>query len=331
MQKKTLRIGIMALGALLLLSGCGRKEGEVCRGTGQKTPERFWMFENDMEEWSKASQKALGEIPGIPGEQEGVNDRKNEEFFYKAAGQLGLSEEEAAECLRILYEDDVFQGGEGALTAFLAGDFDGNGQRDMAARVLQDSRYILGPGCVYIYMNGDEPYCFVDDGFPFYSSSFNGMHISGGDLDNDGSIELLMEASGTGNGGAGDWVGRILKYKDHRLEKTDMFPEDEFDIEIHVIQEVEENSYSAFFPAGNETIAFQANEVFPGAGEPRWVGSNVWGLYDMHCVEYQGGYAVEARECLCGEGGNIHVVADAVFILVWDGGDWRVDQWWVET
>lgn len=263
----------------------------------------------------------------------GIRDftRENEEVFYKAAERLGLSEKESAECLRILYEDDVFQGGEGQLTAFLAGDFDGNGQGDMAAMVHQYPYGLYGSGCVYIYMNEDEPYCFVDDEFPFYSSELNGMHISGGDLDHDGAVELLIEASGTGNGGAGDWQGRILKYKDHSLEKTTMLPENEFDIEIWVIQEAEENSYRAFFPERNEAIAFQANEVFPGTGKPRWVGSNVRGLYDMHCVEYQGGYAVEGRECLCGEGGNAHAVADAGFILVWDGGDWKVARWWVET
>lgn len=80
----------------------------------------------------------------------------NEEKFAQAVEMLGLSETEAEECFQTLCEDDVFQGGAGQLTAFVTGDFDGNGQKDMAAMVHQYPYYCYGSGCIYIYMNEDD-------------------------------------------------------------------------------------------------------------------------------------------------------------------------------
>lgn len=52
---------------------------------------------------------------------------------------------------------------------------------------------------------------------------------------------------------------------------------------------------------------------------------------DLRCVEYKGGYAVEASEYLYGEGGHAHGVGIAKFIIVWDeDGNSRVDKWWIE-
>lgn len=259
--------------------------------------------------------------------------QENREIFDSAVEMLELSEPEAEECFQILCGDDVFQGGAAQLTAFLAGDFDGNGQRDMAAMIHQYPYCCYGSGCVYIYMNGEEPYCFVDDEFPFYSSEFNDMHISGGDLDGDGIIELVVEASGTGNGGAGDWQGRILKYGDHGLEETRMLPKGEIDIPAQVMREPGENTYRVYFPELDDGAGFEAQEVFRyDEKEAIHVGANMRGLFDMHCIEYQGGYAMQASELLSGEGGNAHIVAMVDFIITWDGeGKPQIAEWWIDT
>lgn len=356
MQKKIWQISTMVLGVILwgiciwltactnaeyagseaIISGNGNPENTNVESTIQDIGIQIIARTNVQRVVNLTEQLAVSVAKAVLREADNKPEfwdftRQNENFFNRAVEKLGLSEAEAAECLQILCGDDVFQGGKGQLTAFLAGDFDGNGQRDMAVMIHQYPYCCYGTGCIYIYMNEDEPYCFLDDEFPFCSAEFNEMHISGGDLDNDGIIEILVEASGTGNGGAGDWQGRILKYKDHSMEKTEMLPEGEIEFEIQVIQEVEENAYRAYFPGKDETIAFEAKECFHDAKEARLVGSNVRGLFDMHCVEYQGGYALEGSEYLSGEGGNAHIVALVKFILVWDGnGDWDVAQWWLE-
>lgn len=256
----------------------------------------------------------------------------NREIFGRAAEMLGLSEAEAEECFQILCEDKVFQGGTGQLTAFLTGDFDGNGQRDMAAMIHQYPYYCYGSGYIYIYMNEEEPYCFLDDEFPFYSSP-DEMHISGGDLDHDGICEILIEAAGTGNGGAGDWQGRILKYRDHNLEETAMLPKGEIAIHAQVMKEPEENTYSVYFPDLDDGAVFEAQEVFHyDEKEARHVGANMRGLFAMHCIEYQGGSAMQASEFLYGEGGNAHIVATVKFIFTWDEeGKCQIAEWWIES
>lgn len=62
-------------------------------------------------------------------------------------------------------------------------------------------------------------------------------------MDQDGIIEILIEASGTGNGGAGDWQGRILKYRDHSLEETQMLPKGEIEIPAQVMKKPGENAH----------------------------------------------------------------------------------------
>ena len=60
-------------------------------------------------------------------------------------------------------------------------------------------------------------------------------------------------------------------------------------------------------------------------------GANCRGFYDLKCVEYEGGLALEVSEYLYGEGGIVHGVGIAKFIIVWDeDGNSRADKWWVE-
>lgn len=58
---------------------------------------------------------------------------------------------------------------------------------------------------------------------------------------------------------------------------------------------------------------------------------NVRGFFDLCPVKYQGKNALQASEYLHGEGGIVHGVATAQFIILWDeNGKSYVDTWWIE-
>lgn len=104
---------------------------------------------------------------------------------------------------------------------------------------------------------------------------------------------------------------------------------DRTEIGVRVTQEMQEDTYSAHCSYFDETIVFRAPNCFEPYGGG---GGNCRGFYNLRCVEYKGGSAVEASEYLYGEGGHSHAVGIAKFIIVWDeDGNSRVDKWWVET
>lgn len=256
--------------------------------------------------------------------------RENEDLFYEAAGQMEVIGTEAEKYYRILCRDNVFRDGDMELTGLAIYDIDQNGQNDMAVMLEDTTREglsnIYDAGCIYFYMNGEEPYCFQEEGFP---CAF-GFNLSSADLDNDGNMELVFEAHGTGCGGPGDWYGRVLKYENHTMEEMTLPSEsaEETSIGILVQQEMKENTYSAYCPYFDETIVFEAPNVFEPYGGG---GANCRGFYDLHCVKYGDGSAVEASEYLYGEGGHAHGVGMAKFIIVWDEeGNSRIDKWWIE-
>lgn len=256
--------------------------------------------------------------------------QENEERFHELADQMELNQDEEMAYHQILYQDNVFQEGIMKLVGYVVDDIDRNGQGDMIV-LLQDTtgiewNGIYGAGCIYFYMNEDEPYCFQDEDFPFGYS----LYLSSEDLDNDGNMEIVFESCGTGYGGVGDWYCRILKYKDHTMTEMKL-PSDYADgteIDVKVTQELQRDTYSAYCPYLDEMIIFQAANAFEPYGGG---GANCRGFYDLECIEYKGGPALEASEYLYGEGGIAHAVGIAKFIIVWDeDGNSRIDKWWVE-
>ena len=258
--------------------------------------------------------------------------QENEEKFYKITDRMELNRAEAEAYYQILCQDSVFEDGVMNLIGLAIHDIDQNSQNDMVV-MLENTEAIewngvYGTGCIYFYMNGEEPYCFMDEDFPFYS----GLHLFCEDIDNDGNSEIVFEARGTGYGGSGDWYGRIFKYKDHTMTKMEL-PTDhegETELEVQVMQEMQKDTYSAYCPYFDETIVFHAQNVFEPYDDKRG-GANCRGFYNLRCVEYEGGLALEASEYLYGEGGIAHGVGIAKFIIVWDeDGNSRADKWWVE-
>lgn len=207
----------------------------------------------------------------------------------------------------------------------------GSGEKvsDGKDEVPQEGEYnYYGEGCIYFYMNEDEPYCFRDEEYPF----FFGFNIISGDFDADGNTEIAFESLGSGVGGAGDWHPRILKYKDHTMEPME-FPADDYDgrgVRIVITQEEKWDTYSAYCAYLDETIVFEAKNIFdPDASQS--CGGNSRGYFNLWRGEYEGRDALEVSELLYGEGGTAHGLGFAKFLIVWDeNGDGQIVKWWIE-
>lgn len=266
-------------------------------------------------------------------------------FFQKAqAVTMAPSTEKSGEQRRIYNEikvfqeriqaDDAFLDGTMELTGLVIKDLDGNGQTDMLVMLSPHEKE--GSGCILLYMNEDEPYCF-DEPDDSYDGRFD---FFAEDIDNDGNVEIVLSMEGNGCGGVGAFYKVILKYRtdgaNHEIEKMEL-PSDLWDgdtdrgIVVSVYQEPEKNLYSAYCSYFKEILYFEAENVYEPEEEPVWVGGNERGFFDLCPVKYEGKNALQASEYLYGEGGSAHEVATARFIILWDeDGNSYVEKWWLE-
>lgn len=64
---------------------------------------------------------------------------------------------------------------------------------------------------------------------------------------------------------------------------------------------------------------------------PVEAGAQCRGYYDLQCVSWRGANALQAAEYLYGEGGSVHYIGSAIFIITWDEeGNAEAADWWVE-
>ena len=278
--------------------------------------------------------------PASAQEQEDVidNTRANTEYFYQAAEEsYGLSYDQVQGLLDIVMEDDIFAGGVREISGLLFDDIDGNGETDMIIRVQEtEMKYIYGTGSLYFYMNGEKTYCFEDENFPYYGDT----SICYADLNGDGWVEVVYETQGTGVGAVGDWHMAVFRYKGNAMERLEIPSDLDADagIKIDVIMEAEQDTYTAYCPYFDESIAFQATNAWEGemqkeylAQAPIEVGGNCRGYCSLQLVDLEDRNALQVAEYLSGEGGTMHCVGWAYFILVWDEqGNGSVADWWVE-
>ena len=260
--------------------------------------------------------------------------KENEEIFWQEVDRQKINRQDGEKCLQILLEDDVFQSGEKKLTGLRIDDIDGNGQTDMLAMVLDAKETpFYGSGGLWFYINEDEPYCFDEE-----DSSFYGLFDAfWADVDNDENIEIVFSAQGTGCGAVGDSYKAVFKYRDHAIERM-AFPSDlaeDYDqgLKVELIQEPEMDSYSAYCPYFDEQIYFRSENIegWNPPSEAQSVGGNVRGFYDLCEAEYKGQKVLQASEYLHGEGGIVHGVADAKFLITWEeDGTPKVIKWWIE-
>lgn len=348
---------LCAIFCWMCLAACGDRSTEEMRETLADREEATGVVDGDAVETELDSPagnpgdtpagnpgNAVAEDPG--GTVEGNSDamtgtqdagkqawmQKNAETFAHLAQEAGLEAGEQEAYFQRLCQEDIFAGGDMELVDFILEDLDGNGQEDMVAMVQNPGTlFEYGTGCLYFYMNEDAPYCFQDEEFPFFFR----VDLSSGDLDGDGNVEIVFGAQGTGNGGAGDWHYRLLKYKDHAMEQmelpSDSYETQEREIGIQVIQETKKDTYRAYCPTLDESVTFTSENRMKPEREAMQVGGNCRGFYQVECVEYEGGGALQAAEYLFGEGGIVHGVGAAWFLFTWDQeGEWRIVKWWVE-
>lgn len=339
-QKKSgyVRWGLWISG-ILFLSACGENSADHNMAADTLTVEEEQVTQES--EQDDADELPQAENSEEPEESEETQEEAesedlavlNEKRFYEGAEILGLNREEAAVYYQKLCEDNVFQNDTVWLAGFNIDDIDQNGQPDLVVMIQEEEYNYYGEGCMYFYMNEDEAYCFRDEEFPF----FFGFNTVGGDFDNDGYIEIAFESLGTGVGGAGDWHPRILKYKDHTMEPMDFpFDENEYadtdmpSVHIMITQEAEADTYSAYCAYMDETIVFEAENLWEPEGIQE-CGRNSRGYFNMQRGEYEGRDALEVSELLYGEGGTSNIIGFAEFLIVWDqDGEGRIVEWWIE-
>lgn len=302
-------------------SGLGQENLKV---TGKSAQDRNAVDENE------ASQETVdGVDEDAAGEESADLAQYNEKRFFECAEKWEVDRAEAESHYQRLCDDNVFRNQTAWLVWADMEDLDQNGQTDMAVMVKDDEYSGYGEGCIYFYMNEDEPYCFRDEEYPFHF----GFYLIPGDFDNDGNTEIAFESLGSGVGAAGDWHPRILKYKNHTMEPMD-FPGDDYDgrgIRVEITQEEKWDTYRAYCAYMDDTIVFEAENVFdPDASQP--CGGNSRGYFNLWRSEYEGRDALEVSEYLYGEGGTAHGLGLAKFLIVWDeNGEGEIVKWWVES
>lgn len=328
-QKRKAGSIFLILLCVWLCFGCasGRQEAE---GKQEEIENPFPGAEQEADVENQVSKEEEQEEEGFSPERQ---LKENEDFFWEEADRQKVGWQDGERCLQVLLGDDIFQGGAKKLTGLRIDDIDGNGQVDMLAMVLDaEETPFYGSGGLWFYMNEDEPYCFEEEDCSFYGW----FEAFWADIDNDENMEIVFSAQGTGCGAVGDSYKAVFKYKDHAIERMELPSdlEEDYDqgIRVEVIQEPEADSYSAYCPYFDEQIFFHGENSMreDTLYEARCVGGNVRGFYDLRVAEYEGKKVLQASEYLQGEGGTVHGIADARFLITWEDGTPKVIKWWIE-
>lgn len=261
-------------------------------------------------------------------------EEKNIEDFFEVVYAQGIDRNLSEKLFQRLSEDGIFQNGAMKITGLVIDDIDGNGQMDMLVMVLDAKEpAFYGSGGLWFYMNEDEPYCFDDEECSFYGW-YDAFWV---DIDNDENVEIIFSAEGTGCGAVGDSYKAVFKYKDHNIEKmalpSDLEESYDQGLRVELIQEPEADRYSAYCPYFGERIFFQGKNFTEGniPYEAEIAGGNVRGYFNLCEAEYDGKKVLQASEYLHGEGGIVHDVAIAQFLITWEkDGTPKVVKWWIE-
>ncbi|MCH5270424.1 MAG: hypothetical protein J1E83_06700 [Lachnospiraceae bacterium] len=319
----------IALCCGLLLAACGGVNGD----NSNMPQESISANEEQAEE--STQETALAENPEDEAAEPAKTSFTLEEFLeLEKIANLTPGEQETA--LRIY---DILESGDMTLVDLLIADMDENGQDDMVVTLRDaDEGDSYGYGCIYVYINEEEPYRFYNENWPYRF----GVHVQWGDLTGDGRMELVLDTVGIGNGAAGDNYVAVISDTGEGLKELDFPPipeemETEFSVGVlmDVYMETEADTYSVYCPYLDESITLHTPNADPERQalilEPLLAGGNVRGFYLPEFVEYEGQNALRVEEYLNGEGGVVHCIGIASFIIVWDeDGTSRIADWWVE-
>ncbi|MDE6847187.1 MAG: DUF5050 domain-containing protein [Lachnospiraceae bacterium] len=326
-------IALKCISTVIIQQNISESESEIPTAAETVTEALKTETLSEIESLSKAVTTTASEIMSSAlSERTNPANRSNDEVFYEYAEEQGISRREADKYWNMLLADNIFKDDTMRITGLVIDDMDHNGINDLLVMVLNREDWVYyGTGCVWFYMNDDKPYCFASEEFSYYGY----FDFFAEDIDNDNNTELVLSAQGTGCGATGDFCKAVFRYKDHDIEQMELPSDLEVDydqgIYVSVYQEADKNLYSAYCSYFDEELLFESENIYE-THEPRFVGGNVRGFYDLRPVKYQGKNALQASEYLCGEGGNVHNVATANFIILWDKeGRGYVDRWWIET
>ena len=344
MRKRLISICVIGI-FICCVNGCGQASEDTLAAetqTAEKQPGTEIIQESSEETQTPSPEPASESTTVSEPEKVIDNTQLNTEKFYQTAEEdYGLSHEQAQSWFDIVMEDDIFNGGAREISGLRFEDIDGNDMTDMVIMVQEtEMKYMYGTGAIYFYMNEEEPYCFTDEEFPFFFP----INICYADLNGDGNMEIAFTTQGTGVGAVGDWYMAIFTYTGSTMERlelpSDLDSDYEEGINVDVIMEAEPDTYTAYCPYFDESITFQAFNIYEEdeqknylARAPVKVGGNVRGYcgLPLQIVTWEGRNALQVNEYLSGEGGIVHFVGWAYFILVWDEqGNGSVADWWVE-
>ncbi|MCM1057801.1 MAG: hypothetical protein NC517_09355 [Firmicutes bacterium] len=342
---------------LVLLSGCGakdtgeegaqgdglRNQEEQSAGTaGENSPEREGGSDSTAESGGaddSADEKTTGSLadadkPGASGGNvitEAVL-QQGRDAFNACAENRGLSGEETENLYRRLLESGVMELEGMLVTGMAAGDYDGNGHTDMVVCLysLEENADYYGDGCLYLFMNEDEPYRIYEEACCYGLGSIRDDF--GADIDGDGKTEILFLVGGIGNGGPGDSCIFAMKYEAPGIRRMELpnnltNESDGVDcgIEVSVIGDPERKKYTAYCGELDQTFAFAAGRTVDDSR-----GGNCRGYYSLKLGEYQGDTVLLGYEYLYA-GGIAEYVGDAVFVIDWDdSGSSYVRDWYIE-
>lgn len=259
-----------------------------------------------------------------------VCDEQEAEKFYEQGAGYELSDAQMEALYQSIEKEGVFDKEYMRLTGAAFNDYDANGMTDVLVCLYEDKDGAdpYQDGCLYLFMNDDEPYYIYDD-FCCYSAGWI-FEDFGADIDNDGYTEIAFCVQGTGCGGAGDCQKFVFKYMDGRLERMELPNDFDYDYDcgltVQIEKDVTKGTYSAYCPYLDDTIVFDTEQ-----NEDDWGGENSRGYYSPAVVETDGRAFFTVREYLYA-GCIANWVGDAVFVLDWDeNGKAYVRDWYIEA
>ena len=261
------------------------------------------------------------------------SDLSQSKFCEMAATYYNMSEKEAKAMYQKITDSKILDKENMRLTGAVLNDYDGNGKTDMLVCLYEDTEDANSyeDGCLYLFMNDDEPYYIYDDFCCYYFGAIFGDF--GVDIDHDGNTEIVFCVQGTGCGGAGDCQKFVIKYKGNEIERMELpndFPSDyDYDIGLSVDVERDYGSiYKVYCPYFEETIVINIEDEDEDWGE----GTNCRGYHTLAMTEHDGKQLLTGYEYLY-IGYTANGIGDAVFLFDWDENgkvfvsDWYVEDW----
>ena len=327
---------IFCIGVLAVLSaGCGKNadgdntnriensaETEVLEETDISIPD-------DTDEENKDAENKKEE--NEENEEKERTEAFREKFYELMSAYSDMSEEDADAMYRKIEDSKIPDETDMCLTGAVFNDYDRNGETDMILCLYEGKEDSDGyaDGCLYLFMNDDEP-CYIYDDFCCY---YNGWIFGdfGEDVDHDGSTEIVFCVQGTGVGGMGDCQKFVIKYRDSEAERMEL-PNDfsegyDCGLNVEIEKDAESGSYNVYCPYLDDRIVLETEE----SEEDIWgSGANSRGYYGLTTTNYKGRKLLTGYEYIY-SGGIANGLGEVAFVFDWDeNGKVFVADWYVE-